>query len=430
MLINTRRWIESSLTNLKSIRRNNSRISIITEITDRPGALLTILRSFQKYKVNLTQIESRPVLEYKTEWNDQKTGISILLNFEGNLKDNNVQLLIEEMKSESRNLLMLNNKEVSWFPMHISDIDTVIDRSLSDTLIIDHPGFNDIEYLERRNELSEMSRSYKFGEPIPTINYNEKEITTWGIVFSKLKDVHSKFACSEYLDIMSDLEKYCGYNKFQIPQAQVISDFLHKRTGFQLRPVTGLLSSRYFLNALAFRVFCSTQYIRHSSRPFYTPEPDICHEYIGHIPMFADKDFADFSQEIGLASLGASDEDIQKLSSCYWFSVEFGLIYDKNDNNKVKAYGAGLLSSAGEIEHACSNSTKAQYVPWDPKIASVTSYPITSFQPLYYIADSLTDVKDKMRLYCNNLNRPFHARYDSKTKTIWVDRAIKMVKLE
>ena len=87
----------------------------------------------------------------------------------------------------------------------------------------------------------------------------------------------------------------------------------------------GLLSEREFLNSLAFKIFHSTQYVRHHEEYLFSPEPDVIHEVLGHTPMCASKEFADFSQLIGLASLGATDEELRKLATIYWYTVETGL---------------------------------------------------------------------------------------------------------
>ena len=273
-----------------------------------------------------------------------------------------------------------------WFPRHVSDLDKVSNRVIdggeggAQELQADHPGFTDKEYVARRKELAGIAMRYKWNEKIPYIEYRPEETRTWGVVYRELANMR-EHACREYRDIIESMEREIGYGPNAIPQAQDISDFLGRRTGFQLRPVAGLLSSRDFFAGLAYRIFFSTQYIRHSSKPLYTPEPDICHELLGHAPMFADPDFADFSQEFGLASLGASDEDISRLAHCYWYSVEFDLLRERGE---LKAYGAGLLSSFGEMNHAIMN-VDGEDAPRGFRNPSVTSIRHILSLPTAYI---------------------------------------------
>ncbi len=232
-------------------------------------------------------------------------------------------------------------------------------------------------------------------------------------MYTKLKEIYPTHACREHQYILPLLEQNCGYGPDNIPQLEDISNFLKDCTGFSLRPVTGLLSSRDFLNGLAFRVFHSTQYIRHHSKPQYTPEPDVCHELLGHVPMFADPEFAAFSQEIGLASLGASDEDIVKLATIYWFTIEFGLC---KEGSGVRAYGAGLLSSFGELSYCLGSEPKL--LPFDPAKTAIASYPITQYQPQYFVAESFADAQVKIREFAATLKRPFAVKYNPYTQSI------------
>jgi phenylalanine-4-hydroxylase len=106
--------------------------------------------------------------------------------------------------------------------------------------------------------------------------------------------------------------------------------------------------------------------------------------------MFAHKDFAEFSQEIGLASLGATERELQRLATIYWFTIEFGMCKERGN---LKAYGAGILSSVGELEYCLTD--KPKYYPLDPfEIAqNHLNFPISSMQPYYFVAESFAKAK-------------------------------------
>jgi phenylalanine-4-hydroxylase len=208
----------------------------------------------------------------------------------------------------------------------------------------------------------------------------------WATVSTELASKHERYACAEYLRGARALT----LPSTRVPQLREVDAHVHELTGFHILPVPGLVPSRTFYAALAGRTFLSTQYIRHHSVPFYTPEPDIIHEIIGHANMLASPVFADLYEAAGRASLRATTDDaLARFSRVFWFTLEFGVVWE---DGELRTYGAGLLSSYGEIEAF----RDAEIRPWDLDAMATTEYDITQYQPVLYAAPSFDHVIDDL----------------------------------
>ena len=244
----------------------------------------------------------------------------------------------------------------------------------------DHPGFRDPAYRARRNEIARLALDYVPGDPAPRVDYTPEENVVWRTVRELLEPRHRDFAVAEYRDSV-DL---VGLEHDVIPQLEDVNQRIRPRTGFRMLPVAGLVSAGAFLSFLADRVFLSTQYIRHPSRPLYTPEPDIVHELIGHAASFAHPFYADLSRAFGRAARRAGEEGVERLARLYWFTLEFGAALE---DGVPKAYGAGLLSSVDEMDHL----REAELRRFDCDVIAATPFDPTCLQPFYFIAPSFAE---------------------------------------
>ncbi|KAH8406815.1 hypothetical protein KR222_004227 [Zaprionus bogoriensis] len=386
--------------------------ALVVRLKEGISSLGRILKAIETFHGTVQHVESR---QSRIQGVDHDVLIKVDMT-RGNLLQL-IRSLRQSGSFSSMNLLAENNISVKapWFPKHASELDNCnhLMTKYEPDLDMNHPGFADKVYRQRRKEIAEIAFAFKYGDPIPHINYTDVEVKTWRSVFRTVQDLAPKHACAEYRAAFQKLQDEQIFVDHRLPQLQEMSDFLRKNTGFSLRPAAGLLTARDFLASLAFRIFQSTQYVRHVNSPYHTPEPDTIHELLGHMPLLADPSFAQFSQEIGLASLGASDEEIEKLSTVYWFTVEFGLC---KEHGQVKAYGAGLLSAYGELLHAISD--KCEHRAFEPAVTAVQPYQDQEYQPIYYVAESFEDAKDKFRRWVSTMSRPFEVRFNPHTERV------------
>jgi phenylalanine-4-hydroxylase len=247
----------------------------------------------------------------------------------------------------------------------------------------DHPGAGDPEYQARRDEIAALALAWKPGEPAPPVRYSKAEQEVWRTVARELAPKHEALAIREFLEAKAALDLPTD----GVPSLDLVSERLRPLTGFHYAPAAGLVPLRDFYGSLERRLFHSTQYVRHPASPLYTPEPDIIHEVVGHGHLLATTTFSELHRLTGEATNRLTDEEnVRFLSRVFWFTVEFGVVVE---DGELKAYGAGILSSYGEIDEF----REMELRPIDLVEMGTADYDITHYQPVLYRAESLDEVR-------------------------------------
>ncbi len=244
-----------------------------------------------------------------------------------------------------------------------------------------HPGLGDTRYVQRRRELFAQCREYRLNRlGPPLVAYTAEETRIWRDVSAELERLHRRHASRIYLQGKRAL----GISQTEIPQMRQLSDQLTRTTNMHLVPAEGPLPYRTFYSYIGERGFPVTQFIRHGSHPEFTPEPDMIHDCLGHVPGLMNPDYAELLTLIGKAAATTPDpEQVLALKRFSWFSIEFGLIEEEGE---TRVFGAGILSSTGEIPF--SLSADVDHRPFVTSAVIATDYDPSRMQDLLFVIPS------------------------------------------
>jgi phenylalanine-4-hydroxylase len=207
--------------------------------------------------------------------------------------------------------------------------------------------------------------------------YSPAEHDLWRRLYRRQESLVARYACAEYCDTLATLNFGEG-----IPRFDVINGLLARATNWQLVAVPGLVPDLTFFEHLARRRFPVTVWLRRPEEFDYIVEPDVFHDFFGHVPMLFNPVFANYIQAYGRGGLKAHALGaIEMLARLYWYTVEFGLI---DTPQGLRTYGAGILSSGAEIGY-CLESPEPNRIGFDPLRIMQTRYKIDTFQETYFV---------------------------------------------
>jgi phenylalanine-4-hydroxylase len=214
--------------------------------------------------------------------------------------------------------------------------------------------------------------------------YSADDQAMWRNLYSRQSRIVQGYACDEFLDGLKLLNA-----ADKIPQLERISDALYQRTQWRLVAVPGFIPDVAFFQHLSERRLPVTVWLRKPEEMDYLVEPDMFHDFFGHVPMLSHPVFADYVQLYGKRGLEAAGENtLPLLARLYWYTVEFGLLQGKDG---LKTFGAGILSSAGETPFSIE-SPKANRVRFALERVLRTPYMIDAFQKTYFVVRSLDEL--------------------------------------
>ncbi len=228
--------------------------------------------------------------------------------------------------------------------------------------------------------------------------YTEADHEVWGVLYEKrMRHLRDEGAGSRIFLQGADV---IDLNRQRVPDLRVVNQNLSACTGWSSHGVPGYLPAKSFFAFLAQRQFPTTITVRPKESMDYLPEPDIIHDVFGHVPLHADPVFADFLQTYGKAALYTNNPDhTERLARLFWFTVEFGLIHE---DNTMKLYGSGLISSEGEGHHALE-SPDVERRAFDLDRVCDTTFEIDHYQPILYVLESFEQLRDAMVDYAERV---------------------------
>ena len=217
-------------------------------------------------------------------------------------------------------------------------------------------------------------------------SYTDADHDTYRRLYERQSALLPGLACDAFIEALPSL----GI-KDRIPRFEEINERLKPATGWEIVAVPGLIPERPFFDLLANRRFPVTDWIRKPEEFEYIVEPDVFHDLFGHVPLLFNPVFADYVQRYGAGGLKAHDLGAgELLSRLYWYTIEFGLIRQPDG---LRAYGAGILSSSGELRHSVT-STTPQRIALDLVRCMRTRYKIDDYQATYFVIDSFEQLFD------------------------------------